>query len=230
MARHDFFQANLHQEYPESFALRQQHPSYHIHYVSGNAPHFHANGMVFVVRELTEQSVGIVSTRPDLFQVGQTLKGILLFTHGDSYRVDGEIQRQHGDTVFIALAQPLPATLLIREQHDNQAISDRRQFFRLRYNRGEGPSLLIGNIPHEVIELSEQGIVFRLSLQGDLFAIGQQILGILHLEGNVPLHVSGTILRIRMSERVVHLSVQGIPPKMMFQEQRRVLAQRHTSS
>jgi len=183
--------------------------------------------MTFAVSEITEQSVIITGLQQDLLALPPQVVGVLLFIDGSSLRVDGAIHHLTGETARIQLSRHLPDTLLAHEAGVNTAFVERRQFFRLRYGPGEGPALSIENVLYSVQELSERGLIFRLLPQGELFAIGQTIRGVIKFEHTAPQPVAGVILRVRMSERVVFLSFKSLSAQIIFQEQRRIISLRH---
>ena len=199
-----------------------------VRYPDRNAPRFFVMGVSCIVREVSEQEVVFVCPQPHLLRQPQAVAGVVMFGDGQSVRVDGMAQPcQQNDAVQLRLARHLPRTLLEHELARSTSAQERRRYFRLRYNPGEGPTLLVDNLPYEVVEISEQGLVFRLGLGGEIFAMGQRLIARIRFASGATHPVAGVIMRIQMSERIVNLSIRGITPQIIFEEQRRIIGHRH---
>ena len=198
-----------------------------VQYRAGSCPRFVTLLMTFSVSEITEQRVTITGLQQDLLALPPQVIGVILFSDGSSLRVDGAVKYQSGETAYIQLTRQLPESLLAHEFNLSSSSVERRRYFRLRYSTGEGPVLIIENVLYEVLELSELGLVFRLLPQGEPFTIGQSVRGSIKFVNGIAQPIAGVILRTRMAERVVYLSVKSLPAQVIFQEQRRVIALRH---
>ena len=94
---------------------------------------------------------------------------------------------------------------------------DRRQNYRIIYPEAYHPSLVIRNIPFEIIDLSETGLRFKLKenvkLPGDLFHAEVK----LHDESNV--EILGRIIRISGQHAAMFMVVKKIPYQIILSEQ-----------
>ena len=100
-------------------------------------------------------------------------------------------------------------------------MSQKRKFFRLTYELGRGPELVVDGRRYSVLDLSEEGLRFRLPPTARL-AKGDHVGGTLEFADGNSCHVRGTVLRTQISDCIVQLS-KGVPLSIMMDEQRRLI-------
>lgn len=94
---------------------------------------------------------------------------------------------------------------------------ERRQNYRIVYPENLNPKLVIKNVEYEVLDLSEEGLRFKVKeqvkLPGDLFHASV----ILHNDQNI--EIIGRIIRISGSEAAMFMVVKKIPYQLILAEQ-----------
>lgn len=94
---------------------------------------------------------------------------------------------------------------------------ERRQNYRIIYPEKMNPKLVIKNVEYEVLDLSEDGIRFKIKeqvkLPGDLFHASV----ILHNEQNI--EIIGRIIRITGTEAAMFMVIKKIPYQLILAEQ-----------
>lgn len=99
----------------------------------------------------------------------------------------------------------------------NNVNDDRRQNYRIIYPETYHPSLVIRNIPFDIMDLSETGLRFKLKdnvkLPGDLFHAEVK----LHDNSNV--EILGRIIRISGQHAAMFMVVKKIPYQIILSEQ-----------
>lgn len=93
-----------------------------------------------------------------------------------------------------------------------------RAHYRIQYPTAARPHILIDDRSFDVIDLSEQGIRFRMD-EGDRFAMGREVSGTIRFGRNEPVEVMGSVVRIAAREVAVKLDV-GVPLRIIIEEQR----------
>ncbi len=93
-----------------------------------------------------------------------------------------------------------------------------REHYRIAYPTAARPSLIAGSVEHEVVDVSEQGLRFRM-VEGESWQLGNSVAGSLQFQQRGEVRVNGVVVRIVEKEIAVHLSV-GIPLRMIIDEQR----------
>jgi hypothetical protein len=93
-----------------------------------------------------------------------------------------------------------------------------REHYRIEYPTAARPTLIAGSVAHEVVDVSEQGLRFRMA-QGESWDLGDTVAGSVRFQQRGEVRVSGVVVRIIEKEIAVRLST-GIPLKMIIDEQR----------
>ena len=93
-----------------------------------------------------------------------------------------------------------------------------REHYRIQYPTAARPQIVIDGRAHEVIDLSERGVRFRV---GDDVSINvdDELAGRLRFRRGEPVDVKGIVLRIAGREIAVKLEI-GVPLKVIIEEQR----------
>ena len=98
------------------------------------------------------------------------------------------------------------------------SLPSEREHYRILYPTGARPRIVIEGRSHEVIDISERGVRFRVDEELTL-GVGDQILGQVRFKRTDPVIVSGAVLRIVGREIAAELET-GVPLKAMIEEQR----------
>lgn len=93
-----------------------------------------------------------------------------------------------------------------------------REHYRIEYPTAARPTLIAGNLEHEVLDVSEQGLRFR-TVSGESWELGDTVAGSVRFQQRAEVRVSGVVVRIIEKEIAVHLTT-GIPLKLIIDEQR----------
>jgi hypothetical protein len=93
-----------------------------------------------------------------------------------------------------------------------------RAHFRIEYPTAARPRLLIQDVLHEVLDLSEQGIRWRVS-DAVRPVPGDTISGVIRFRRGDTVSVRGVVLRVNGDEASAHLA-EGVPYKVILDEQR----------
>jgi hypothetical protein len=93
-----------------------------------------------------------------------------------------------------------------------------REHFRIEYPTAARPSLIAGSVEHEVVDVSEQGLRFRMA-EGESWELGHSVVGTIRFQQRDEVRIRGVVVRIVDKEIAVHLSI-GIPLKTIIDEQR----------
>jgi hypothetical protein len=99
-----------------------------------------------------------------------------------------------------------------------------RNFYRINYPPASRPALLLGGRPHEIVNLSEEGLMFD-GAGGDRPRVGDPVSGVIVFADQERLEVSGTVLRTAGSGVVLRLD-RRVPFAKILSEQRRFLKHR----
>jgi hypothetical protein len=99
--------------------------------------------------------------------------------------------------------------------------SDRRDYYRIIYPRGDEPVLVIAGLHYPIVDLAEGGLKFRISGSLPIFKGGALKASIIFHDDQV-VEVAGKMIRKSLRYVVVHLD-HGIPLKKIMEEQRFLL-------
>lgn len=102
-----------------------------------------------------------------------------------------------------------------------------REHYRIVYPSSARPLFVAGIVVREVVDVSEQGIRFRLN-SGEASEPGDPIDGLVRFRRGEEVKVTGTVVRVVGQEVAVHLSV-GVPLRIIIDEQR-YLREHHRGS
>jgi hypothetical protein len=98
----------------------------------------------------------------------------------------------------------------------------RRNHFRITYEKDKGPRLLYSGHNFSVVDVSEGGIRFLAgALQG--FKKDDEVVGTLTFEDKESFIVRGTIVRVDKNAISVQLDKATIPQRKIMAEQRRLI-------
>ena len=102
-----------------------------------------------------------------------------------------------------------------------QAMTQKRNNFRIHYPHAMRPTLSIDHVVHQVLDLSEKGIKFAL---GERYRpqIKDSIVGTLKFANRRSIPIAGTVLRLSATYCVARLTL-GVPLQMIQDEERAVL-------
>ena len=99
-------------------------------------------------------------------------------------------------------------------------MSDRRNYFRLKYPHAERPVVRYKGCEYKVSEVSERGIKL-LKDQECTVCAGQSFAGVIRFKDGVTVSIVGVVVRSDEKEMVVELT-KGINLGRMTEEQRRI--------
>jgi hypothetical protein len=102
-------------------------------------------------------------------------------------------------------------------------MNDKREHFRIKYREGDRPTLVMGGVKFEVLDLSEQGLRFD---GGQRYkpAAKAVIRGTITLKSGKSCAVSGTLLRYDAIKHACIVQLEkGIPLTLIMEEQRAML-------
>ncbi len=102
-----------------------------------------------------------------------------------------------------------------------------REHYRIMYPTSARPLFVSGILERDVIDVSEQGMRFRLA-DGEGCEQGTPVEGVVRFRRGDEVKVSGTAVRVDGREVAVHLSV-GVPLRIIIDEQR-YLREHHRGS
>jgi len=99
-----------------------------------------------------------------------------------------------------------------------------REHHRIQYPLPARPHLVVEGRSFEVIDLSAQGIRFRLD-EGLSFALRDEVAGTIRFRRDESVEVTGVVVRVTGREVAVKLDV-GVPLRVIIEEQR-ILREHH---
>jgi hypothetical protein len=194
-----------------------------IHYPPHLAPEIELGASRYTVVDLSEGGCTLAVAVPAHYRMGERVQGKLRFRDGVALPIDAYVLRSSTDDFVLEFLHPIPQGYINRETAlFGSQNRDRRRFFRLRYQRVPGPTLVIrGGVQFQVVEISEAAIVLYCpSLEQ--FMKGQQIFGSLIYHDREPYPIVGNIFRMTRSEVIVLLA-RFIPSTRVMKEQQYVL-------
>jgi hypothetical protein len=97
----------------------------------------------------------------------------------------------------------------------------RRESYRVVYPMTERPFIEMGRAVHEVLDVSERGLRFKIRTMKQPQA-GDLLTGNLQFQGSSPVEVTGKVIRARPGLVVLALEPPGIPYSNILLEQRRL--------
>lgn len=103
----------------------------------------------------------------------------------------------------------------------------RREHYRIMYPTAARPRFIIGELAHEIVDLSDQGIRYRVGQQENR-TVGDEIQGVVRFRRGETVPVLGSVVRVRGGDVALRLE-PGIPTRIMLEEQR-YLRERHRGS
>lgn len=105
-------------------------------------------------------------------------------------------------------------------------MKQQRRHFRLDFAVPERPKIVIANYPHEVIDLSEQGVKYKITATQRPQATGT-VKGRLVFRNGTSVEVEGSLIRIDETQQTAAIQLtKGIPLQTMM-EQHRLLIQNY---